>query len=203
VVPAKGYLQRVRALCDAHQWLLLLDEVQTGMGRTGAWFAHQHAGIRPDVMMVAKALGNGVPIGALMVRGEAAGILGPGSHGSTFGGNPLACSAALAVLETMASDDLVARAASAGERLRAGLANALGGLNCVVEIRGLGLMVGIELDRACAELASSACERGLLINVTAQNVVRLLPPLVISDEEVDELVMRLSDLIKAWNAGGH
>ena len=201
VVPAGTYLSELRELCDRRGWLLMLDEVQTGVGRTGRWFAHQHAGILPDVMTLAKALGNGVPIGACLARGRAAGALKPGSHGSTFGGNPLACAAALAVIECIRSQGLVARAAVAGQRLIAGLERALAGLNCVVRIKGLGLMVGIELDRGCAELVERALDRGLLINVTAERTVRLLPPLIVSDDEIDTIVSTLEQMIREWNAG--
>jgi acetylornithine/N-succinyldiaminopimelate aminotransferase len=201
VVPGDDYLVRLRALCDRHDWLLMLDEIQTGMGRTGRWFAHQHAEVLPDVMTLAKALGNGVPIGACLARGRAAEVLKPGSHGSTFGGNPLACSAALAVIETMQNEALVERARDKGARLREQLEQALRGLNCVREVRGRGLMVGIELDRACAELVASALDKRLLINVTADRVIRLLPPLIISDDEMDTLVTTLRDLIAEWNAG--
>lgn len=202
VVPDPGYLPGLRKLCDRRGLLLMLDEVQTGMGRTGAWFAHQHCGISADVMTLAKALGNGVPIGACLARSEAAAALKPGSHGSTFGGNPLACAAALAVIATIQREHLVERAAEAGARLAAGLEHALSGQNCVVEIRGRGLMIGIELDRPCAELVGMALERGLLINVTAERVVRLLPPLIISNEQIDEVAGTLGSLIKTWNAGG-
>ncbi|NIM28710.1 MAG: acetylornithine/succinylornithine family transaminase [Gammaproteobacteria bacterium] len=201
MIPAHDYLSRLRALCDARHWLLMLDEVQTGMGRTGRWFAHQHAGIVPDVMTLAKALGNGVPIGACLARGVAAEALKPGSHGSTFGGNPLACSAALAVLETMQREDLVGRAREQGERLQRRLVEALGGLNCVREVRGKGLMIGIELDRACAELVGRALGRHLLINVTADKVIRLLPPLIIGDDEIDTIAETLRELVSDWNAG--
>lgn len=201
VLPAGRYLPGLRARCDERGWLLMLDEVQTGMGRTGRWFAHQHARILPDVMTLAKALGNGVPIGACLARGAASKTLVPGSHGSTFGGNPLACAAALAVLETMRAEDLVERAGAAGERLAAGLRRELQGLNCVVDIRGQGLMLGIELDRGCAELVERALERGLLINVTAERTVRLLPPLIVSDGQIDEIVSKLGSLVRDWNAG--
>jgi acetylornithine/N-succinyldiaminopimelate aminotransferase len=201
VVPRDDYLVRLRALCDRHDWLLMLDEIQTGMGRTGRWFAHQHAEVLPDVMTLAKALGNGVPIGACLARGRAAEALGPGSHGSTFGGNPLACAAALAVLDTMHSEGLVERARDKGERLRGQLVEALRGLNCVREVRGRGLMVGIELDRPCTELVGRALERRLLINVAADRVIRLLPPLVVDDAEIDIIVTTLRDLISEWNAG--
>lgn len=201
VVPHDDYLPRLRALCDKHQWLLMLDEIQTGMGRTGRWFAHQHADLLPDVMTLAKALGNGVPIGACLARGRAAEVLKPGSHGSTFGGNPLACGAALAVLETMQEQGIVERARDKGERLRARLTEALRGLNCVREVRGQGLMIGIELDRSCAELVERAIDKRLLINVTADRVIRLLPPLVIGDEEIETIVSTLRELIAEWNAG--
>ncbi len=201
VVPAEDYLPNLRALCDRHGLLLMLDEVQTGMGRTGAWFAHQHGGIAADVMTLAKSLGNGVPIGACLARGQAALALGPGSHGSTFGGNPLACAAALAVVDTIRQQKLVQRAAEAGDRIVSSLKHALAGQNCVVEIRGRGLMIGVELDQPCGELVAMALESGLLINVTADRVVRLLPPLIISDEQIDRIVGTLSELIRRWNAG--
>lgn len=201
VIPADDYLTRLRALCDRHQWLLMLDEIQTGMGRTGRWFAHQHAGVLPDVMTLAKALGNGVPIGACLARGAAAEALKPGSHGSTFGGNPLACAAALAVLETMQSENMVDKAREQGERLRARLGEALRGLNCVRQVRGHGLMIGIELDRSCPELVERAIEKRLLINVTADRVIRLLPPLIINDQEIDTITATLRELISDWNAG--
>ena len=201
VVPSDDYLARIRALCDGHDWLLMLDEIQTGMGRTGRWFAHQHAGVLPDVMTLAKALGNGVPIGACLARGAAAEALKQGSHGSTFGGNPLACAAALAVLETMQAENLVERAREQGERLQSRLGDALRGLNCVREVRGKGLMVGIELDQPCADLVKRALDRHLLINVTADRVVRLLPPLIVGDDEIETMVETLRDLITEWNAG--
>ncbi len=201
VVPRDDYLARLRDLCDRQDWLLMLDEIQTGMGRTGRWFAHQHGEALPDVMTLAKALGNGVPIGACLARGRAAEALAPGSHGSTFGGNPLACSAALAVLETMAEQGLVEGARDKGEKLLERLGQALRGLNCVREVRGKGLMIGIELDRSCTELVGRALDRHLLINVTADRVIRLLPPLIIDDQEIDTIVATLRDLISEWNAG--
>ena len=201
VVPREDYLAGLRAICDRHDWLLMLDEIQTGMGRTGRWFAYQHTDVVPDVVTLAKALGNGVPIGACLARGEAAEALKPGSHGSTFGGNPLACAAALAVLGTMQEQGLVERARHKGERLRGQLETALRGLNCVCEVRGKGLMVGIELDRACTELVGRAIDKGLLINVAADRVIRLLPPLIIDDAEIDTIVNTLRDLISEWNAG--
>ena len=195
-VPQPGYLADLRALCDRHDWLLMLDEIQTGMGRTGTLFACQHEEVLPDVMTLAKGLGNGVPIGTCLARGAAAELFGPGSHGSTFGGNPLACSAALAVLEVLTSTGLPARAAALGEDLmtlfRARLADAPG----VVDVRGKGLMIGIELDRPCTDLVGQALAAGLLINVTADKVVRLLPPLVLEDEQAQLLVDTLEQLIR-------
>ena len=201
LIPAEDYLPSLRRICDRQGWLLMLDEVQTGMGRTGRWFAHQHADLKPDVMTLAKALGNGVPIGACLFGGAARDVLGPGMHGSTFGGNPLACSAALAVLRTMQDEDLPAHAAAMGKRLHAGLEAGLEGLNSVREVRSKGLMVGIEMAHPCGELVSMALERGLLINVTADQVVRLLPPIIISEQEVDELVERLCRAVRDWSAG--
>ncbi|ABI56454.1 aspartate aminotransferase family protein [Alkalilimnicola ehrlichii MLHE-1] len=196
--PAADYLPGLRELCDQQDWLLMLDEVQTGMGRTGRLFAYQHANIRPDVLSLAKGLGNGVPIGACLVGGAARGVFGPGNHGSTFGGNPLAARAALAVLETLEEDRLAERAAVQGRRIREGLMQALGDHSGVREIRGLGLMIGIELTQPCAGLVTEALEQGLLINVTAGSVVRLLPPLVISDEEADRIASGVADLIRAF-----
>jgi acetylornithine aminotransferase len=194
------YLRGLRRLCDQRNWLLMLDEVQCGVGRTGKWFAHQHAGIKPDVMALAKGLGSGVPIGACLAAGKAAGLFKPGNHGSTFGGNPLACAAALTTLEVIEQDGLMARAASLGEAIREGFAQALAGVAGVVAIRGDGLMIGIELSRPCGELVASALEAGLLINVTADTVVRLLPPLVFDDEHAKQLVDVLSRLIRDFLA---
>ncbi len=197
-IPAADYLNQLRALCDEHDWLLMLDEIQTGMGRTGQPFAHQHNDIRPDVMTVAKALGNGVPIGACLASGEAAGLFAPGNHGSTFGGNPLACAAGLAVCNTMEGEQLWQRAGVLGQRLQDGFRQALDGLEGVREIRGLGLMIGIELEKPCGELVGQALAAGLLINVTADSVVRLLPPMILSDDEADELIAGLSTLIRKF-----
>ncbi len=194
-IPDAGYLQALRQLCDQHGWLLMLDEVQAGIGRTGHWFAHQHEGICPDVITLAKALANGVPIGACIAGGPAAGVLGPGSHGTTFGGNPLATRAALAVIEAIGHDDLLNRATELGERLLKGFRAALDGTPGIREIRGRGLMIGIELDAPCPELVEKALEAGLLINVTAGSVVRLLPPLILTDDEADQLVSTLAPLI--------
>jgi acetylornithine/N-succinyldiaminopimelate aminotransferase len=195
-VPPDRYLDELRALCDRHGWLLMLDEIQTGMGRTGKLFACQHDEVLPDVITLAKGLGNGVPIGACLARGAAAELFGPGSHGSTFGGNPLACSAALAVLDVLSTSDLAARAAALGADLmtlfRARLQDAPG----VVAVRGKGLMIGIELDRPCGDLVGQALAAGLLINVTADKVIRLLPPLVLEDEQAQLLVDTLESLIR-------
>jgi acetylornithine aminotransferase len=168
------------------------------MGRTGRWFAHRHAGIKPDVMTLAKGLGNGVPVGACLARGAAADIFKPGNHGSTFGGNPLSASAALAVLHTLEQDGLVERAGQLGRNLFELFKQRLGGLEGVVSIRGKGLMLGIELDRACGELVQRALQRKLLINVTADKVVRLLPPLILSDEQAGQIVSTVSELIETF-----
>jgi len=194
-IPTDEYLPALRALCDKHGWLLITDEIQAGMGRTGHWFAHQHSGVLPDVVTVAKALGNGMPIGACLARGDAAELMQPGSHGSTFGGNPLACAAALEVIATMQKEQLPARAKALGdrmlERFKASLHNQPG----VVDIRGRGMMMGIELDRDCAELMSQAINEGVLLNVTAGRVVRLLPPYIMSDDDADLIADRVSQLI--------
>ena len=195
-IPPEDYLNKVRHLCDQQNWLLILDEIQTGMGRSGRMFSCQHNGILPDVMTLAKGLANGVPIGACLARGAAAELFAPGNHGSTFGGNPLACAAALAVIRALEDDKLVDRAAKLGARLLAGFADKLQGVSGIEEIRGQGLLIGIELDRPCSELVSMALAQGLLINVTAECVVRLLPPLILSDPEADELIDRTSRLLK-------
>jgi acetylornithine aminotransferase len=195
-VPRDDYLRRLRDMCDRHGWLLMLDEIQTGMGRTGRMFAHQHAGILPDVMTLAKGLGNGVPIGACLAGGEAAEVLGPGTHGSTFGGNPLACRAAAAVLEAIEREGLVDKASRMGEYLSSGFRTRLAEVKGVREVRGRGLMLGIELDRPCGVLVERALEAGLLINVTAEQVIRLLPPLIVEQAEADLLLETLSQLIR-------
>lgn len=194
-VPPPSYLAGVREICTAHGWLMMVDEVQTGIGRTGQWFGFQHAGILPDVMSLAKGLGNGVPIGACLAAGVAAELFAPGNHGSTFGGNPLVCRVAHTVLDVIERDGLVARAAQLGTRIREGLAARLEGVRGVVEVRGLGLMIGVQLDRPCGELVKQALVRGLLINVTADSVIRLLPALIMSDEQADHLVDTLSGLV--------
>ena len=192
-----GYLKGLREICDTNGWLLMLDEVQSGIGRTGTWFAFQHAGVRPDVMTLAKGLASGVPIGACLAAGDAAGLFKPGSHGSTFGGNPLACRAALSTLDIIETEGLMANAVKMGDAIRAGLAQKLAGLPGVRQIRGKGLMIGIELDRPCKEIVEQALAAGLLVNVTADNVVRLLPPLIFTQEHVQHLVDGLAPIIAA------
>lgn len=197
-VAGADYLRAVRALCNQHGWLLMLDEIQAGMGRTGAWFGHQHAGIEPDVMTLAKALGNGFPIGTCLARGAAADLLSPGQHGSTFGGNPLACRVACTVLDIMARDKLPERAAVLGARLLAGLRKALSDHPNVTAIRGQGLMAGIEMDRNCKELVGRALEeQHLLITVTRDTVIRLLPPLICNEMQIDDIVVRVARLLSA------
>lgn len=194
----KDFMRSLRQICDQKEWLFMVDEVQCGIGRTGAWFAHQHAGIVPDVMTLAKGLGSGVPIGACLATGRAAGVFKPGNHGSTFGGNPLACVAALTTLDVIEVDGLMAHAARLGEAIRGGLREGLSGIPGVVEVRGDGLMIGVELDRPCGDLVQRGLAAGLLINVTADKVVRLLPALVMSDAEGAELVAALVALIKEF-----
>jgi acetylornithine aminotransferase len=194
------YLQGVRRVCDERGWLLMLDEVQCGIGRTGKWFAHQWAGIRPDVMPLAKGLGSGVPIGAIVVGERAVDVLGPGNHGTTFGGNPLAMRAGVETLRIMEEDGLLDHAAAVGAVLRAGLARELAGLPGVKEIRGAGLMIGIELARPCGALLGRAAAAGLLISVTADNVIRLLPALVLSADEADQIVAILCPLVRDFLA---
>ncbi|EGV29091.1 Acetylornithine/succinyldiaminopimelate aminotransferase [Thiorhodococcus drewsii AZ1] len=195
-IPADDYLTKLRAICDREGWLLILDEIQTGMGRTGKLFAHQHSGIQPDVITLAKGLGNGVPIGACLARGPAAEVLTPGSHGSTFGGNPLVCRVGRTVMETIESDQLIDNAALQGDYLLSAFQEALGQTKGVTAIRGCGLMLGIELDRPCAELVPKALSTGLLINVTAERVIRLLPPLILQQAEANQLVQTLTELVR-------
>lgn len=191
-IPPPGYLKAVRALCHRRDWLLMLDEIQSGMGRTGRWFACQHEGVIPDVMTLAKGLGNGIPIGACLARGKAAQLFTPGSHGSTFGGNPLACRVACTVLQIIEEQGLLANAKHQGEQLLQRLRNELRGHRHIREIRGLGLMIGIELKTPLPDLAGLAArEQGLLINVTRGQTIRLLPPLVIDAEEVEMIVQAL------------
>jgi len=190
------YLQQLRTICDEHNWLLMLDEVQCGIGRTGLWFAHQHANILPDVMTLAKGLGSGVPIGACLTAGKATSVFGPGNHGSTFGGNPLACTAGLTTLNVIEQDGLLAHADKLGRYMQQAFATQLANIPGVVVIRGQGLMLGIELAKPCGDLVKQALAKGLLINVTADNVIRLLPPLVMSQTEAQLLVDGLCPLIK-------
>lgn len=192
------YLRGLRRICDDKGWLFMVDEVQCGIGRTGVWFAHQYAGIKPDVMTLAKGLGSGVPIGACLAAGPAAGVFKPGNHGSTFGGNPLACVAALTTIDVIEQDDLLERAKELGNAIRGGLREALDGVAGLVDIRGDGLMIGIELDRPCGELVKLGIDAGLLINVTADSVVRLLPALVYSDAEAQQLVEMLAALLRKF-----
>jgi acetylornithine aminotransferase len=194
------YLRQVRQLCDERDWLMMIDEVQCGMGRTGKWFAHQWAGILPDVMPLAKGLGSGVPIGAVVAGPRAAHIFGPGNHGTTFGGNPLAMRAGIETIRLMEKHKLLQNAADVGAHLRAALERELGGLAGVTEIRGQGLMLGIELDRPCGVILSRACEAGLLLSVTADSVIRLVPPLILSIAEADEIVALLVPVVKAFLA---
>ncbi|MCK9504914.1 MAG: acetylornithine transaminase [Porticoccaceae bacterium] len=194
-IPDANYLGTLREICDRNQWLLMLDEIQTGNGRTGSWFNYQQQGILPDVVTTAKGLGNGLPIGACLASGVAATLLKPGNHGSTFGGNPIACAAALATLEVIEKEGLCARAAQLGSQLLARFRETLGHCEGVKDIRGQGLMIGIELDRPCGELVAMAADAGLLINVTSETVIRLLPPLTFSDDEGEQLVSILSPLV--------
>jgi acetylornithine aminotransferase len=199
-IPAADYLSNIRQLCDRHQLLMMVDEIQTGVGRTGQFLAYQHNGILPDVCTMAKALGNGVPIGACLARGTAASVLSAGNHGSTFGGNPLACSAALAVIETLSQSSLIADATAKGQQICQQLADKTQANRHLVDIRHKGLMIGIELDQACGELVAQALAKGVLINVTADNTIRLLPPLVIDEAQIAQLTDCLADLINAFEA---
>ncbi|MGQ2999453.1 aspartate aminotransferase family protein [Variovorax sp.] len=192
------YLKQVRALCDERDWLMMIDEVQCGMGRTGKWFAHQWAGIKPDVMPLAKGLGSGVPIGAVVAGPKAANIFGPGNHGTTFGGNPLAMRAGIETIRIMEEHKLLENAANVGAHLKAALERELGGLPGVKEVRGQGLMLGIELDRPCGTILTRACDAGLLLSVTADSVIRLVPPLILSIAEADEIVAILAPIVKTF-----
>jgi acetylornithine/N-succinyldiaminopimelate aminotransferase len=195
-----SYLQSLRELCNQRGWLLMIDEVQSGIGRTGKWLAHQWANVLPDVITLAKGLGGGVPIGAVAACGPAAGILKPGHHGTTFGGGPLVCAASLAVLNTLKTDKLLTHAETVGNELKSALEKELLGLKGVVEVRGRGLMLGIELDRPCGDLVRQALDAGLLINVTRDKVVRLLPPLILTSEQAQQIVALLVPLIKKFLA---
>ena len=201
VNPARvEYMQQLRALCDRRDWLLMIDEVQCGMGRTGKWFAHQWAGIVPDVMPLAKGLGSGVPIGAVVAGPKAAHIFQPGNHGGTFGGNPLAMRAGVETIRIMEKHDLMGNAARVGAHLQASLEKALAGVKGIKEIRGQGLMLGIELDKPCGVLTQRCADAGLLISVTADSVIRLVPALIITEAEVNEIVAILVPLIQAFLA---
>jgi len=194
-MPDANYLTSLRKICDDNNWLLILDEIQTGMGRTGKWFAYQHNDILPDIMTLAKSLGNGVPIGACIANRKAAEVMKPGSHGSTFGGNPLACAAGLAVIKTITQENLVDRAATLGKLLQDKLAEALVNIDGVTEIRGQGLMIGIQLEKPCKQLMTEALQQGLLISVQSEHVIRLLPPLTISEEQIETITSTLSSLV--------
>ena len=191
------YLKAVRELCNANEWLLMMDEVQAGMGRTGKWFAHQWAGIVPDVMTLAKGLGSGVPVGAVVTHGKAATVLQPGNHGSTFGGNPLAMRAGVETIRIMEADGLLAHTTQVGDYLKAKLRSELGSIEGFVEVRGQGLMIGVELSKPCGQLIGQAAEAGLLLSVTADTVIRLVPPLILTTAEADEIVARLKPLVQA------
>ena len=194
------YLRKIRAICDRKQWLLMIDEVQSGIGRTGKWFAHQWSGIVPDVMPLAKGLGSGVPVGACLARGAAAKVFKPGNHGTTFGGNPLAMVAASTTLDVIEKDGLLDHAKRMGEVVMSGLKRELAGVAGVKEVRGMGLMLGIELDRPCGEIVKRALAAGLVTNVTADKVIRILPPLVISETEARQLVSILAAVVKSFLA---
>jgi acetylornithine aminotransferase len=194
------YLQQLRQLCDERNWLMMIDEVQCGMGRTGKWFAHQWAGIVPDVMPLAKGLGSGVPVGAVVAGPRADTVLQPGNHGSTFGGNPLAMRAGVETIRIMEEDELLANAGAVGAHLKAALQAALGSLPGVKEVRGQGLMLGVELAKPCGVLVGQAAEAGLLISVTAESVIRIVPPLILTTAEADEIVARLTPLVTAFLA---
>ncbi|MDB4521842.1 aspartate aminotransferase family protein [Gammaproteobacteria bacterium] len=197
-IPDESYLAALREICDDNGWLLMLDEIQTGLCRSGKWFAHQHAGVVPDVMTLAKALGNGMPVGACVVKNAASQVFGPGNHGSTFGGNPLASATALSVLDVLERDNLADQASQSGELLKKLLADALAGKPGVKEVRGVGLLLAIELTKPCGELVMKAADKGLLINVTADNVIRLLPPLVANESEIREIATRLIPLVEEF-----
>jgi len=194
------YLRKLRQFCDQKQWLLMIDEVQSGIGRTGKWFAHQWAGITPDVMSLAKGLGSGVPIGACLARGAAAKVFKPGNHGTTFGGGPLVCVAGLTTLDVIEKDGLLDHAARMGEVIQGGLRKELAGVSGVKEVRGMGLMIGVELDRPCGDIVTRALAAGLVTNVTADKVIRLLPPLIIKEAEAKQVVAILAPVIKAFLA---
>ena len=200
IVADPEYLRKVRALCDRREWLLMVDEVQSGIGRTGKWFAHQWSGIAPDVMALAKGLGSGVPVGACLARGAAAKVFKPGNHGTTFGGGPLVCAAVLATLDTIEQQGLLDHARRTGELIKSGLQSGLAGVSGVKEVRGMGLMLGVELDRPCAEVVKRALEAGLVVNVTADKVIRILPPLILDESQARALVDLLVPVVKGFLA---
>lgn len=199
-IPAdmKAYLQGLRDICDENGWLMMLDEVQSGIGRTGTWFAFQHTGVTPDAMALAKGLGSGVPIGACVAKGEAAEVFTPGKHGSTFGGNPFACAAGLATLEIIAEDKLRENATAIGDEINRQLTKAFADNAAIINIRNAGLMIGVELDRPCAALVQLALDHHLLLNVTSGNVIRLLPPMIINKQEAQMLVEKLVSIINEF-----
>ena len=201
IIPAADYLQQVRRLCDEYNALLILDEVQTGNGRTGTYFAFQHSDIYPDILTTAKGLGNGFPIGATLAKGEAAKVFEPGHHATTFGGSPLACAAALAVYNAIEEENLLANTTDIGQYLLDSFKTNLGNLSSVVDIRGLGLMVGIEMNRPCGELLNAARDKGILINIAAGKVIRLLPALITTKEEADLIIEVVSDIVKGFHEG--
>ena len=198
-IPDQEYLTTLRKICDEYNWLLILDEIQTGMGRSGKWFAFQHHNIMPDIMTLAKSLGNGVPVGACLAKGTAAETFQPGNHGSTFGGNPLACRSALAVIDAIEKNNLVQRANELGNRIVSGLREKLSGNPNVKEVRGVGLLIAVELNAPCKPLAKAGLDAGIVINVAHENRIRLLPPLILSDNEADMIVEKVSQLVDEFN----
>ena len=199
-VPRMEYLRDLKEICDKNEWLFMTDEVQCGLGRTGQWFVYQQAGISPDVVSLAKGLGGGVAVGACVTGNRAKGVFSPGKHGSTFGGNPLACSAVVATIDAMKEEKLLENAATVGRVIRDGLTEGLSGTAGFVEVRGLGLMIGVELDRPCGDIVTLSLERGLVLNVTAESVIRLVPPLVMSEAEGTHLVALLVPVVKEFLA---
>lgn len=196
-VPNQNYLASLREICDENDWLLILDEIQTGNGRTGEYFCYQLSGIKPDVVTLAKGLGNGIPIGVCLASGKAAEVLAPGNHGSTFGGNPLSCAVGITVIDQIEKLGLAKRAGELGDRMMGQFRERLGHLNSVKDIRGMGLMIGIELSSPCGDLVGKALEKGILINVAADSVIRLLPPLTITDEEAEQICDIVCELVEA------
>jgi acetylornithine aminotransferase len=194
------YLRGLKEICDRNAWLFISDEVQCGLGRTGQWFVYQHAGIAPDVVPLAKGLGGGVAVGACVTGNRAKGVFSPGKHGSTFGGNPLACTAVVTTIDTMRQDNLLDNATRVGRVIRDGLQQGLAGTHGFVEVRGMGMMIGVVLDRPCADIITLSLEQGLVLNVTADSVIRLLPPLVMSEAEGRQLVDILVRVVKAFLA---